>query len=24
VVAGLLAHYHAVLGTADLPVAVHG
>jgi len=23
-VAGLLAHYHAVLGTADLPVAVHG
>lgn len=24
VVAGLLAHYHAVLGTADVPVAVHG
>jgi alpha-1,6-mannosyltransferase len=24
VVAGLLAHYHAVLGTAELPVAVHG
>ena len=24
VVAGLLAHYHAVLGTQDLPVAVHG
>lgn len=24
VVAGLLAHYHAVLGTVDLPVAVHG
>lgn len=23
VVAGLLAHYHAVLGTAELPVAVH-
>jgi len=24
VVAGLLTHYHAVLGTASLPVAVHG
>ena len=24
VVAGLLAHYHAVLGTANLPVALHG
>jgi len=24
VVAGLLAHYHAVLGTVELPVAVHG
>ena len=24
VVAGLLAHYHAVLGTANLPVAMHG
>jgi len=23
VVAGLLAHYHAVLGTAELPVAIH-
>jgi alpha-1,6-mannosyltransferase len=24
VVAGLLSHYHAVLGTSEMPVAAHG